>query len=259
MSPDGGSICFDQAASYYDKTRALAPEATAELHRQLFEEVRDRRCLEIGVGTGRVALPLHDEGVDLVGIDISTQMLERLIANAGGSAPFPLLLADATRMPFPDAAFGAAYASWVLHLISSWRDVIAEFARVVASGPVVIGAGNWRQSLANEIKLRFRDEAGLTDWPRGPKDWDELDAEFARHGANPRSLPSVSETTTGTLEDEIQMLEDGIFSVSWGVDEATRKRAADALRRWAEERFGSLTEPRTFDHTHEWRVYELVD
>jgi hypothetical protein len=111
--------------------------------------------------------------------------------------------------------------------------------------------------LSNEIKLRFRDAAGLTNWPRGPKTPEELDAEFERMGATTRVLPGVVEKVTESLEDEIQPLEDGIFSVAWGVDETTRKEAADAVRGWAEERFGSLTEQRVFDHTHEWRVYEL--
>jgi SAM-dependent methyltransferase len=258
VNSDGGSICFDRAASFYDKTRALDPEAMATLHQQLLDEVRDLRCLEIGVGTGRVALPLHDDGVDLTGIDISREMLGRLIANAGGTLPFPLLLADATQIPFKDGSFGAAYASWVFHLITRWRDVAAELLRVVEpGGKIIVAAGSWNKSLSNLVRERFRDEAGITDWPRGPKSWEELDAEMERLGATTRSLPGVPDRIRSTLEEDIRSLEEGIYSVTWGVDEAKRREAADAVRGWAEATFGSLTEERVFDHTHEWRVYEL--
>ena len=258
MNSDGGSICFDQAASYYDKTRLVDASVAEQLDQQLLGELRGLRCLEIGVGTGRVALPLHRAGVDVTGIDISKEMLLRMAANAGGVAPIPVLLADATRIPFKDASFEAAYASWVFHLISEWREALAELVRVLRpKGKILVAAGSFRKSLSNEIKERFRDAAGVTDWPRGPKSWEELDAACERLGLEVRALPGVPERVVSTLEDDIRSLEDGIFSVTWGVDEATRKEAADAVRGWAEASFGSLTEERVFDHTHEWRVYEL--
>jgi len=58
------------------------------------------RCLEIGVGTGRIALPLHERGVDLVGIDLATPMLARLIDNAGRP---PSLSSPPTRPACPSA------------------------------------------------------------------------------------------------------------------------------------------------------------
>ena len=122
---------------------------------------------------------------------------------------------------------------------------------------VLVAAGSWRQSLSNEIKNRFRDAAELTNWPRGPSSWEELDEVFGAVGATVRTLPAVVERTTGTLEEDIKALEDGVYSVAWDVDDVTRKQAADAVRGWAEASFGSLTEVRVFDHTHEWRVYDL--
>jgi SAM-dependent methyltransferase len=258
MNSDGGSICFDRAASFYDETRLVEDTAAQQLHRQLLDELRGLRCLEIGVGTGRVALPLHRDGVDITGLDISSQMVGRLVANAGGTVPFPIVLADATRLPFKNASFDAAHAAWVLHLISGWRDVIGELVRVLRpGGKILVAAGSFRHDLSSEIRDHFRDFAGVTDWPRGPKGWEELDAECEQRGLKMRSLPEVPEQTVSTLASEIRELEDGVSSMTWGIDEAKRKEAADAVRGWAEAEFGSLTEQRVFDHTHEWRVYEL--
>src|SRR5438132_1369622 len=58
------SVAFDRAADFYDTTRSLAPEAKAKFEELLIGEVRSREpVLEVGVGTGRVALPVHDRGL----------------------------------------------------------------------------------------------------------------------------------------------------------------------------------------------------
>ena len=103
------SIAFDRAASFYDHTRQLSMESAARILEQLTAEIEGRGpCLEIGVGTGRIAMPLAEAGIPLVGVDLSRPMLERLVEKAGGHAPLPVAVADATRLPFRDDAFGAA-------------------------------------------------------------------------------------------------------------------------------------------------------
>jgi len=67
----------------------------------------DRRALELGIGTGRVALPLRERGVDVHGIDLSTAMVERLRAKPGG-AEVPVVIGDfATAVAAGE--FGLAY------------------------------------------------------------------------------------------------------------------------------------------------------
>lgn len=43
-----------------------------------------RRALELAVGTGRVAIPLSEQGIEVSGIDISESMLSRLAAKPSG-------------------------------------------------------------------------------------------------------------------------------------------------------------------------------
>jgi SAM-dependent methyltransferase len=47
--------------------------------------------LELGVGTGRLAIPLAAGGLTVIGVDASAAMLERLGAKPGGSRVHPLL------------------------------------------------------------------------------------------------------------------------------------------------------------------------
>lgn len=128
---DPGSVAFDRAAEYYDATRGFDEEGTRRQTALLLEESTGRgRVLEVGVGTGQVALPLHEAGVDVIGLDLARPMMDKLIAKTGGTLVFPLVQADATRMPFPDDVFGAAYLRWVLHLIPAWETAAQEMVRV---------------------------------------------------------------------------------------------------------------------------------
>ena len=43
------------------------------------------RILELGIGTGRIALPLIERGIDVAGIDLSTAMVQRLKEKPGGA------------------------------------------------------------------------------------------------------------------------------------------------------------------------------
>jgi ubiquinone/menaquinone biosynthesis C-methylase UbiE len=65
-----------------------------------------------------IALPLAAAAVPVVGLDLSGQMLGKIVEKAGGRIPFPLVMAGATRLPFGDDRFGGAYARHVLHLIA---------------------------------------------------------------------------------------------------------------------------------------------
>jgi SAM-dependent methyltransferase len=50
----------------------------------LVELARDGRALELGIGTGRIALPLAQRGVPVQGIELSKAMAARLHAKPGG-------------------------------------------------------------------------------------------------------------------------------------------------------------------------------
>jgi len=55
-------------------------------------------ALELGIGTGRIALPLVQKGVEVHGIDASPEMVERLRAKPGG-AQLPVTMGDFGDVP----------------------------------------------------------------------------------------------------------------------------------------------------------------
>ena len=256
-----GSVSFDHAAEYYDETRGLTPEGVRAENAMLVGALAGRgRVLEVGVGTGQIALPLHASGIDVIGFDLSRAMLDVLIRKAGGAAPFPLTVGDATSMPFRDAGVDAAYLRWVLHLVTDWRAVVAETVRVVRpTGTIAIHLGDYGDGPTDRIRERFCELAGVDPRPVG-LDWgayDELDAEMAGLGAVVRELPAVVAPSTWTAEAFMRRVEGNAFSWTWPLDDGVRDRAAAETRAWAEEAFGALTEIPREDFDMRWHAYDL--
>ncbi|HEX8180405.1 MAG TPA: class I SAM-dependent methyltransferase [Pyrinomonadaceae bacterium] len=71
----------ESVAEVYDDWYADYDEHIIPL---LVELAEGRRALELGIGTGRIALPLAQAGVEVHGIDASPAMVERLRAKPGG-------------------------------------------------------------------------------------------------------------------------------------------------------------------------------
>jgi SAM-dependent methyltransferase len=77
---------FDErVAARYDESSAdmFEPEAVDPVIDFLVELAGEGRALELGIGTGRIAVPLAQRGVSVHGIDMSKAMVARLRAKPG--------------------------------------------------------------------------------------------------------------------------------------------------------------------------------
>ena len=73
----------------------------------LLEDIADGgRVLELGIGTGRVALPLAQRGLDLTGIDASQEMLDKLRTKPGAER---IHLFHGSFADFPEKLAGERY------------------------------------------------------------------------------------------------------------------------------------------------------
>ena len=134
-------VSFDRAAEYYDTTRGYA-DGSAERIRDAIVAYTDAgratRFLELGVGTGRIALPFIRAGYDYTGVDISPAMMARLSGKLAGDTGtayrFQLRQANITALPFEAARFDVIIAVHVLHLVEDWQRAIQEAQRVLRPG-----------------------------------------------------------------------------------------------------------------------------
>ncbi|HSC49048.1 MAG TPA: class I SAM-dependent methyltransferase [Gaiellaceae bacterium] len=105
-----GRDYFDEpvAARYDDDSWELfSPEVLEPTVDLLAELAAGGRALELGIGTGRVALPLAGRGVEVHGIDLSRAMVAKLREKPGGER-IPVAIGDfaTTRV---EGSFALAY------------------------------------------------------------------------------------------------------------------------------------------------------
>jgi SAM-dependent methyltransferase len=98
---------------------------------------KHRRMLELGCGTGRVTFPLAREGVHVVGIDRSAEMLARARARQRRlRKPLPLTLVrgDIRHLPFPARTFPLIIAPYgILQSLLREKDLAATLDAVAES------------------------------------------------------------------------------------------------------------------------------
>jgi phosphatidylethanolamine/phosphatidyl-N-methylethanolamine N-methyltransferase len=95
-----------------------------------------RRVLEVGVGTG-LALPHYRHDLDVVGIDLSRDMLlkaKERVAQERLAAVHGLLEMDAEATAFADGSFDIAVAMFTASVVPDARKLFAEMSRVVRPG-----------------------------------------------------------------------------------------------------------------------------
>jgi ubiquinone/menaquinone biosynthesis C-methylase UbiE len=240
------SVSFDRAAEFYDATRGL-PKQTAEAVTALLAAELSGRALtlEIGVGTGRIAAPLHELGQRIVGIDLSRAMLDMLVNKV--STPMPVAQADATALPFRDGVFDAAIVSHVFHLIPDWQSAAGELMRVLRPGSRLLVAtgrdedNGWH----NVVRRQFwRNCGGTGIWDAYGERREHSADWLTRQATEHRDLPAIDVHQPWTIESYIDELASGHCSWTWSLAPEQLRKAAEATRAWAVEHLGALDEER---------------
>src|SRR5258708_8917153 len=121
----------DPVADSYDGSRTWPQSAMESFLAGLKFLLADGLALEVGVGAGRIGLPLRERGVNVVGLDISARELNRLARQYTQESPTDLGLVqiDAISLPVSDSSFNGVYSLQVFHLLKEWEQSLAEIER----------------------------------------------------------------------------------------------------------------------------------
>jgi ubiquinone/menaquinone biosynthesis C-methylase UbiE len=155
---------FDQLADGYDKTRggeSRGEEYAAEILGLL--PTTDGPILEIGVGTGVVALGLARRGLRVLGLDISEPMLEKAFFRLGAV----LVRSDALRMSVATGSVAHAVSVWVVHSVADPVRLFEETARVLRPGGSYVVCTGQRPAPDDEIGQIITEMAKRVDRKRG--------------------------------------------------------------------------------------------
>jgi SAM-dependent methyltransferase len=241
MSQPGPSVCFDRAAGCYDATRGF-PAGVAKRVAELFAHVGSlgprSRVLEVGIGTGRIALPLAARVGRYTGADLSGPMLRRLLEKRG-ALPVDLVRADATRLPFADGSFDAAIGVHVFHLIPGWRDVLVELARVLRPDGLLLHGGEDHAQAPAWLRWRSRvdSQRGETNVgvPRA-----RIEGFPEDRGWRPTGVERITFTRRLRPRVLVEQVEGRSWSTTWRLDDAQLAEAAAALRADLTDALGDL-------------------
>jgi phosphatidylethanolamine/phosphatidyl-N-methylethanolamine N-methyltransferase len=140
-------------APVYDRTFG---KLTTDGRRQTVDRINKRsgRVLEIGVGTG-LSLGMYDSKLEIVGIDLSPDMLDRArarVASDGLENVTGLHEMDASVLEFPDNSFDTVVAMYVMTVVPDPVAVMREMSRVCRPGGQVL------------LLNHFSQEEGLRGW-----------------------------------------------------------------------------------------------
>ncbi|MFJ4846213.1 MULTISPECIES: class I SAM-dependent methyltransferase [unclassified Streptomyces] len=125
----------EREAARYDATRGGTPRARAAAEAVLGLVPRQARTLlDAGCGTGLVTQRYARPGLRVPGVDGATAMARMARARAGPG----IMVADVRRLPFATGSLDAVSTLWVLHLLPFATDVVAECARVLRPGGVLV-------------------------------------------------------------------------------------------------------------------------
>jgi SAM-dependent methyltransferase len=115
MQGYGPASYGDGFADVYDDWYAEVSDVDATVAR-LTALANGRRVLELGIGSGRIALPLAAGGLEVWGIDASAAMVQRLRSKPGGTS-VPVAIGDMAELDLSTLPGGATARFGVVFVI----------------------------------------------------------------------------------------------------------------------------------------------
>jgi ubiquinone/menaquinone biosynthesis C-methylase UbiE len=139
---------YDLAAAGYDSKEAYLNSFEKNQLLPIFEDVQDKKILDVGAGTGRLAVVLSKMGGRVTAIDVSEEMLKELKKKA------PVVttqIADAESLPFPDKSFDYVLVAFLIVHLKDPSRFFDQAYRVLKDGGKLI-VTNINQKEPPEIK-----------------------------------------------------------------------------------------------------------
>jgi ubiquinone/menaquinone biosynthesis C-methylase UbiE len=258
----GQLVSFDHIADRYDATRHYPPAIAELIATELIRlggVPASGTVVELGIGTGRISLPLLAAGVNVRGVDIGARMLERLHAKydalraadpARAWGQLNTELAEVTALPFPDASCDAVVCVHVLHLVAEWRRALDEALRVLRpAGAFLLGQDT---RLTSDLQWRMQGE-----WMRIVRElgheppayqgavYEMVVAELRGRGLTVEEHLLATWDIEQTPRETLAWVCERLWSRTWLVPDDLFAESTRRLRQWAEREFrGRLDTPR---------------
>lgn len=272
------SISFDPVAHAYDSTRGYpdgVEKSIAQALEQAVETTQQTAFIEVGVGTGRIALPLASLGHNYTGVDISEKMLTQLqdklsargweeyiqpwgsradehsapvcevrrFSHIDPTASLRLVISDITNLPFLDASFDVAIAVHIFHLVDGWQTAVREALRVLRPGGVLLHCWDEHDDTALDLVtrtwLRIVEELGSSSYRVGSESPRMVSTWLREQGFQVEELSLARWESISTPRHALERIASRLWSRTWLVTDEIFFASTQRLEAWALDYFGT--------------------
>lgn len=272
------SISFDRVAHAYDATRGYPEDVAQQVAKAIVATVdatAETAFIEVGVGTGRMAFPQVSLGCHYTGVDISTKMVEQLVAKLrsggwqeqsepwgtradekpaspsevqrfvqpGTQATMRLVMGDMTQLPFFDASFAVAIAVHVFHLVDGWQEAVSEVLRVVRPGGYFLHCWDAKttpggRNVHRQWEQIVKELGSVVKRPGTTRAHLDV-AQFLREqGLQPEERSVVEWETEHSTRKALEDITKRLWSGTWSVPDDLFAASIERLEPWAKQQFG---------------------
>ncbi len=145
---------YDLAAANYDNKEAYLDSFEKNKLLPLLGDLKGKKVLDVGAGTGRLTLRLAKLGADVMALDISVVMLEEIKKKLKrNSAEINTVVGDCESMPFEDESFDVVVSAFHIVHLKDLRIFFDEVYRVLKPGGKFL-VTNINQKRPPEIKTK---------------------------------------------------------------------------------------------------------
>lgn len=242
---------YNRVAFAYDRTRYHPPEVSGKIATAIAAPVerafREPHFLEIGAGTGRIAVPLIARGYRYTAVDESPGMLEVLRQKVAGVARKARLLeADARELPFESQSVHAVVAVHFWHMLEDWPKALKESLRVLCPGGFLFDG--WDQGAEDSEDWRIQVKWAEILKSHGYKlkrghhqaRLKEVARALAQIGLEAKAKPVAEWVEMRSPRTSLEIISERLYSFTWRVPEEVFHLSVAELRQWVEQTYKDL-------------------
>jgi ubiquinone/menaquinone biosynthesis C-methylase UbiE len=243
-------LYYNEIAAIYDTTRSLpstvSQQVTATILR-LVTAIPQTSFLELGIGTGIIAIPIIQQGYSYTGIDISAEMMAQIHQKLDVlPANLKLIQADASLLDFADRTFDVVLMRHVIHLIPDWRLLLSEIRRVLKpNGFYLYCESPWtphQTRFEEQWKTILRQQPGYQtpSFENSDRGSQEKVIEWLQtQGAQIEISIAAQWQVEETVGDRLAIYETRDHGSCWSIPDADFPQAMQMFRTWCQQHYGS--------------------
>lgn len=141
---------YDLAAATYDKKEKYLNSFEQNKFLPLLGDLKNKRVLDVGAGTGRLSLSMAKIGAQVTALDISEQML-KILKNK--DKKITTIVGDAEALPFPNNTFDIVTAAFLIVHLKDPLAFFDEAYRVLQDGGI-LAISNINQKSAPDVETK---------------------------------------------------------------------------------------------------------